>query len=55
MPERLEPGETRGQLEQQRPELSGGESQQQHPRQPQQQPGLPRCEHRAPSGGLIYG
>ena len=38
---RLQPGETRWQLEQQRPELPLGESQQQLAWQPQQQPRLP--------------
>ena len=42
---RLEPGEPRRQLEQQRQELPIGESQQEHPGQPQQQRGLPPPEH----------
>ncbi len=37
----LQPGEPRRQLEQQRQQLPVGQSQQQRPRQPQQQPGLP--------------
>ena len=37
MTKRLEPGDTRRQLEQQRPELPVGQAQQQQPWQPQQQ------------------
>ena len=52
---RLEPGEPGRQLEQQRQELPGAESQQRPARQPQQQPGLPPAEHAAAPEGAVQG
>jgi retron-type reverse transcriptase len=46
-----QPGQPRGQLEQQRIEPSVGESQQQQPGQPEQQPGLPPCPPPSPLAG----
>ena len=52
---RLEAGESRRQLEQQRQELPVGESQQEFAGQPQPQPGLPPAEHTAAPEGAVHG
>jgi hypothetical protein len=52
---RLEPGESRWQLEQRRHQLPVGEPQQRRPRQPQRQPRSPPAEHMARPEGRVYG
>jgi len=52
---RLQPGDPRRQLEQQRQELPVGESEQERPRQAQQQPRFPSPEHKLLPEGAVYG
>ena len=50
----LQPREPWRVVEQQREELPVGESQQEHARQPEQQPGLSPSKHNQPKRGLFH-